>query len=528
MSLHFQRSKLQANRLERRNLDGKEYAVAPATIIVAGVLNSGLVTPEELSAFAERWNGRPIPLRHPQDAEGNYISASDLGVIESSVIGTFYNAAFVNDRVVGEMWFDVAKIQTLGGDALAAFQRMEAGEALEVSTGYFAEYLEDRKGEFNGREFKEVHHALVPDHIALLPDEVGACSILDGCGANRVNVAQKDFSNSVMVAFYLNTEEAASLSSLWKDEKTAQPVSELHVTLTYLGDKANLQTNFEALSTMLADFADMQTVILGEIGGWSRFSGEEEDAIALLVESEGLSSFRQWVASTIQWNLDQPVSRPVQYVPHITLAYVPKTQSVELPAVDRLPLAFNQLALSWGDQTVVWPMRGELRDVTATLEVARNKFMANTQKTPCDKEKEIVVTNADEGGKQEGAPVPKEAVEASAPTPATPVSPDITALMEMINGFGGVESFRALLGGLVANQKAEREQLISGIKANKAITVPDADLGKMSVEGLRSLESLGRQNARDYSARPGAMALNAQFPAEGDSGVEDFAFPEKK
>lgn len=525
MSLHFQRSHLQVNELQRRSFDGKEYAVAPTTIIVAGVLNRGLVTPDELNAFVQRWNGRPIPVRHPQDKEGNYISASSPEVIERQVIGTFLNAEFDNDRVRGEMWLDVAKIQRLGGDALSAFERLEAGETLEVSTGYFAEYVEDKVGEFAGKQFVEVQHSLVPDHIALLPDEVGACSVLDGCGANRMN-AQKNFSNSVMVAFYLNTEEAKSLSSLWPDEKTAMPVSELHVTLTYLGDKENLQTNYEQLSVMLASFAEMQTVILGEVGGWSRFSGEEDDAITLLVESEGLSSFRQWVASTIQWTLDQPVSRPVQYVPHITLAHVPKTQVAKLPAVDRIPLAFNQLGLSWGDQTVVFPLRGELRDVQATLDVARDKFMANTQqKTPCDKEKEvIVVTNADEGGKSEGEGAP--------PTPdvkattVTIVAPEVVEFQKMLAEFGGMDALRNMLGSVVANQKAEREQLTGAIKANKALTIPDQDLKAMSIEGLRSLAFMGRGNARDYSARSGTV-LNAQFPVE-DDGIEEFAMPEKK
>lgn len=527
MTLHFQRSQLKAGQLERRTFEGKEYAIAPATILVAGVLNGGLVTPDELSAFAERWNGRPIPLRHPQDGAGEYISANSPDVVSSTVIGTFYNAKFVNDRIRGEMWFDVAKINSLGGDALAAFRRLEDGEVLEVSTGYFAEYLEDRSGQFKGRAFDEVHHALVPDHIALLPDEIGACSVLDGCGANRVNAQQKDFSTSVMVAFYLSSENAAALSSLWPDKNTAIDATDLHVTLTYLGDKENLQTNFEQLSLMLADFSEMQTVILGEVGGWSRFSGEEEDAVTLLVESEGLSSFRQWVSATIQWNLDQPVSRPVQYVPHITLAYVPKSESIELPAVDRIPLAFNQLGLSWGDQTVIFPLKGELRDVTATLEVAKEHFMANQQqKTPCDKEKEkeIVVTNADEGGKQEVKESPPE--KAATTVAESKVDPAVAEFAQLVAELGGAQALRSILTDIVANQKAEREQLASQIKANTALKMNDADLKVMSIEGLRTLASLGRQNARDYGGRGGAV-VNARFQEE-DSEFESFAMPEKK
>ena len=175
-----------ANRAERRALDGRPHLVAPIVALVAGVVNGELVTVEELSAFAAAWNGRPAPLRHPQDASGQYVSANSPEVIESSVIGQVFGMHVAGDRLLGEMWLDIEKCERVGGDALRTLQRLDAGEVVEVSTGYFCD-AEPVSGVFNGRQYTAVQRNLRPDHVALLPDEVEACSIADGCGVGRFN-----------------------------------------------------------------------------------------------------------------------------------------------------------------------------------------------------------------------------------------------------------------------------------------------------------------------------------------------------
>ena len=73
-------------------MDGRDYAVVPIVALVAGVVNGELVTADELSAFVAAWNGRPVPLRHPQDANGP-ISANSPSVIEGSVVGQVFKMA---------------------------------------------------------------------------------------------------------------------------------------------------------------------------------------------------------------------------------------------------------------------------------------------------------------------------------------------------------------------------------------------------------------------------------------------------
>jgi hypothetical protein len=60
------------------------------------------------------------------------------------------------------------------------------GVMLEVSTGLMLDMTAD-EGMFNNVKYKgkAVNH--LPDHLALLPGEVGACSIKDGAGFPRIN-----------------------------------------------------------------------------------------------------------------------------------------------------------------------------------------------------------------------------------------------------------------------------------------------------------------------------------------------------
>lgn len=57
---------------------------------------------------------------------------------------------------------------------------------LEVSTGYWHDGRQ-QAGSFDGEPYREVQRSLLSDHLAILPNERGACSVNDGCGTPRVN-----------------------------------------------------------------------------------------------------------------------------------------------------------------------------------------------------------------------------------------------------------------------------------------------------------------------------------------------------
>lgn len=169
----------------REMFEGREHLVAPVVAIVEGVLNEALLLEEEFGRYPAAWNGIPVPVFHPM-INGEYVSANIPQVLERNTIGRFFNASVSDGRLRGEIWIDLERAQAMGLAEMAA--AIERGDVImEVSTGYYAddEYV---TGTFNGRPYKTIHRNIRPDHLALLPGEIGACSVEDGCGVPRINL----------------------------------------------------------------------------------------------------------------------------------------------------------------------------------------------------------------------------------------------------------------------------------------------------------------------------------------------------
>ena len=174
-----------AGTIRYEQLDGRDYLVAPVVPIVAGVLNQFLVPEEEIAAFVHAWDGLAVPLGHPTNDYGDYISVNSPELLEKS-LGRFFHARMDGHKLLGELWLDIAKCEMSGGDAIECLRRLEAGENLEVSTAFYSEAIMDH-GIYNGVQYTGIHRHLRPDHLALLPNDIGACSWADGCGAPRAH-----------------------------------------------------------------------------------------------------------------------------------------------------------------------------------------------------------------------------------------------------------------------------------------------------------------------------------------------------
>jgi hypothetical protein len=159
---------------------GRNYLVAPMTLINPGVLNGSkgplLYPPEEVASRPQKWNGVPIVVYHPHRL-GQPVSAAEPGILDSQGVGEVRNATS-NGKLQAEGWFDVQKMQKINPVLL---QRLLKNEAIELSTGLYTDN-EDRSGTFNGRPYTAIARNYKPDHLAILPDQTGACSIKDGCG----------------------------------------------------------------------------------------------------------------------------------------------------------------------------------------------------------------------------------------------------------------------------------------------------------------------------------------------------------
>ena len=189
-----------AGKTRRVTRNGREYVVAPMTLIVPGVLNGSqgpLFYPEEeITKNAAAWNGMPLVVGHPYDSEGNPISARSPDILDAQGVGEVFNAIVSRQfhgksdtKLVAEGWFDVERTQKVDASILNS---LEAGNLLELSTGLFTDNKPAPAGSVhNDRPYSFIASNYRPDHLAILMDSRGACSVADGCGVN-VNEATRE------------------------------------------------------------------------------------------------------------------------------------------------------------------------------------------------------------------------------------------------------------------------------------------------------------------------------------------------
>lgn len=166
-------------RLEK--VDGIDWIVSSGVPIVEGVLNGMLAPLDEFGAFVKDWDGVPLVLRHPKQNNGS----ARVPNPDVPVIGRFFGASLdpQGKRLVGEYWFNKAHLLSFD-EGRMLHDDLLAGKMIETSTGYYAN-IDTTPGQYLGLAYTGTQREIHPDHIAILPDEIGACSLKDGCGVNR-------------------------------------------------------------------------------------------------------------------------------------------------------------------------------------------------------------------------------------------------------------------------------------------------------------------------------------------------------
>lgn len=164
---------------------GRDYLVAPTTLMRAMNLDQGYVPEDEIRRSVPAWNGTPVTLNHPRNEAGQVVSANSPEVAEKTWLGYVFNAEPEGDKLVGESWIDIENARNIGGEAEKVLNRLQDNESLEVSTSYFGDKLP--AGNYDGEKRSEVIGNIRPDHLAMLPNKTGKCSIEDGCGAAVAN-----------------------------------------------------------------------------------------------------------------------------------------------------------------------------------------------------------------------------------------------------------------------------------------------------------------------------------------------------
>lgn len=161
--------------------EGEKHLVVPVVMMVEGVHNGShgpLFHPAtELGKFPEVWNGIPVIVRHPQK-NGMYVSANSPDIVDEQVIGRVYNTRMEDGKLKADVWINENKAIKVYPEILGY---LHSGKPIDVSVGVFTED-ELTPGEWNGEQYIGIAKNHRPDHLALLPNEKGACSLEDGCG----------------------------------------------------------------------------------------------------------------------------------------------------------------------------------------------------------------------------------------------------------------------------------------------------------------------------------------------------------
>ena len=222
-------------------MEGRDYIVAPTQMITEGVHNGSdgpiFYPASELAKITDVWNQKPVVVYHPE-VNGISVSACSPEQITARKVGVLMNTKWdgTTKKLGTETWLDSARIQAVDNRVAEA---IENNEMMEVSTGLFMD-LERTEGEWNGEKYIGIARNMQPDHLALLPDVKGACSIEDGAGFLRLNQA-----GDVEVADVLLVDKTVemvginlskgirALASVPSDSTTWK----VHVAQSYLFDK---------------------------------------------------------------------------------------------------------------------------------------------------------------------------------------------------------------------------------------------------------------------------------------------------
>jgi hypothetical protein len=155
-------------------LEGRDHYVVPTVMIKVGTFtgSSGAVhyTMEALRSSVNQWNGKPVVVYHPSMADGSY--ANSPRIFNKQKIGLIFNTRMVGDKLKADAWIDVQRVASVDNRVHRA---IVSKRPMEVSTGLVVEFMQNQAQ-------SRIAQRLIPDHLAVLPDQIGACSMADGAG----------------------------------------------------------------------------------------------------------------------------------------------------------------------------------------------------------------------------------------------------------------------------------------------------------------------------------------------------------
>lgn len=450
-------------------LSGREHIVIPVVAAVEGVLNGSLLLMDNVAKTLEAWEGVLVTLAHPSQ-NGNHISASTQYALENFVVGHFFNAHIdeENHSLDGEFWIAKEALDKHPEDRDLLLEKIENGEIIEVSTGYFADHA-NQKGVYNGKAYNNVQFNLVPNHIAILLHETGACSVADGCGTPRINAEDQPMER---------TEEG-----FWKkwNGKIASAMKSFNLGGLDLNKVGHREIENHLRETIRVSEGGTQEL-------WIWLVEVYDDTVVYAREHANGEMDLLMRSYTIENEKTMEISLGESQEVRQVISFEPVKNDGKSSCK-----CHNHKEVSEMDRTTIIAQLAENSAVPfnrAQLEAmddAGLKFLAkNTEveeEKPTDSAPAATVEPTTTAAAPEGA-APAPAVEAQ---PATNgLKPEVAKALNDL-GADGINRVINAAGEIAKNEKAEKDRLVSTLKANAACQVPVASLEAMDVEGLRGL-----------------------------------------
>jgi len=175
-------------KVARKKLGGRVHLVVPAASIAEGVWSGNLGPLYYSAAVLERstpgWNHKPILVNHPPpDAQGRAVLAGDNpDIVDQTGIGLLLKSWY-DTKVRHEAWIDEERANSIDKRIVT---NLDAGKSFETSNGY-TPVINETKGKWHDAEYHGEVLDIQADHLAVLPDRLGAYSVADGGGLNVIN-----------------------------------------------------------------------------------------------------------------------------------------------------------------------------------------------------------------------------------------------------------------------------------------------------------------------------------------------------
>ncbi len=478
MLQHFT-TNVKAVSVRKETLQGRSYTVVPMVMAKVGVLNGSngaLFYPEdELAKLPETWNTKPTVVYHPE-INGKGASACLPLIMETQSIGMVMNTRFDSStkKLLAEAWIDELQANKVDKRVMEA---VSANKMMEVSTGLFTDN-EEVAGEYEGKPYTAIARNYRPDHLAILPDQIGACSIDDGAGLLRLN------SSSVVNGLSFDSIRTAVTKAI----KTANPPSK---------DKDALYCGGPYVEELYKDFAIYSLDMGCPPCKLYRINYKMDGQTAVL---DGQPE--EVVRVTEYRTLDGS---------YVGNAAGPKATKEEKETV----MTKNQMV----DKLIADKIDGVTEEERAGLMGLSETVLSNMLK-PATNAKPMPpkADDPDDEDEEDDEPAPppkkgkKGTTNKAVPVPVAPVP--LTPEQYIANAPAGV---RDVLQDSLFVHNAEKDQLVATIIANEDNLFQDADLRTKPIGELRAIARLANRTVTANIQRPNYLGAAAGMPTSNST-----------